>query len=116
MENQIIASIFNQIADLLDIQGENPFRIRSYRAAARMIEDLPENLASTRSDGKDLTELPGIGRELSEKIDEIIKTGKLGFLDELKAKLPPDCRNSSDWKVSARKRSSSSTKTPASIR
>lgn len=89
MENQIIASIFNQIADLLDIQGENPFRIRSYRAAARMIEDLPENLASARSDGKDLTELPGIGRELSEKIDEIIKTGKLGFLDELKAKLPP---------------------------
>lgn len=90
MGNQIIASIFNQIADLLDIQGENPFRIRSYRAAARMIEDLPENLASARSDGKDLTELPGIGRELSEKIDEIIKTGKLGFLDELKAKLPPE--------------------------
>lgn len=89
MENQTIASIFNQIADLLDIQGENPFRIRSYRAAARMIEDLPENLADTRSDGKDLTKLPGIGRELSEKIDEIIKTGKLGFLDELKAKLPP---------------------------
>ncbi len=89
MENREIASIFNQVADLLDIRGENPFRIRSYRAAARTIEDLPENLAGARAGGGDLTELPGIGRDLAEKIGEIIETGKLKFLDELKGKLPP---------------------------
>jgi len=89
MENRKIADIFNQVADLLDIRGENPFRIRSYRAAARTIEDLPENLAGALAEGGDLTELPGIGRDLAGKIAEIAGTGRLKFLDELKKKLPP---------------------------
>ncbi len=89
MENQKISDIFNQIADLLDIRGENPFRIRSYRAAARTIEDLPENLAGAVGEGKDLTELPGIGKDLAAKIAEIVQSGKLKFLDDLKKTLPP---------------------------
>ncbi len=90
MENQKIADIFNQVADLLDIRGENPFRIRSYRAAARTIADLPENLAGALGEGKDLTELPGIGKDLAAKIAEIVQSGKLKFLDDLKKTLPPE--------------------------
>ncbi len=90
MENEKIARIFNEVADLLDIRGDNPFRIRSYRAAARSIEDLPENLAGELAGGKDLTELPGIGRDLAEKISEIVHSGRLRFLDDLKKKLPPE--------------------------
>ncbi len=89
MENPRIARIFNEVADLLDIRGENPFRIRSYRAAARTVEDHPEDLAGVLKDGGDLTGLPGIGKDLAGKIAEIIETGKLRFLDDLKEKLPP---------------------------
>jgi len=89
MENAKIARIFNEIADLLDIRGDNPFRIRSYRAAARTIEDLPENLAGELAKGGDLTELPGIGKDLAGKIAEIVRSGRLEFLDDLKKKLPP---------------------------
>lgn len=89
MENSKIAGIFNEIADLLDIRGENPFRIRSYRAAGRTIEDLPENLAGMLEEGRDPAELPGIGKDLADKIAEIVKSGRLKFLDDLKKKLPP---------------------------
>ena len=88
MENKKIAQYFTEIADLLDIMGENPFRIRSYRNGARTVEDLPENLAGLVREGGDLTRLPGIGESLAEKIREIVETGKLKFLDELKKKLP----------------------------
>ncbi len=89
MDNSRIARLFNEVADLLDIRGENPFRVRSYRTAARTVEDHPEDLAAVLRDGGDLTALPGIGKDLAAKIAEIIETGRLGFLDELKAKLPP---------------------------
>lgn len=89
MENAKIARIFNEVADLLDIRGENPFRIRSYRAAARTIEDLPENLAAELEKGRDLTELPGIGKDLAGKIAEIARGGRLKFLYDLKKSLPP---------------------------
>jgi len=89
MENRKIAQFFAEIADILDIQGENPFRIRSYRNAARQIEDLTDNLAALAAAGGDLTRLSGIGTSIADKIKEIAATGHLQFLDELKKKLPP---------------------------
>src|SRR3972149_5159254 len=89
MENKAIADIFTEIADILDIQAENPFRIRSYRNAARTIEDLGQSLEALVKAGKNPEEIPGIGKSISEKIQEILSTGKCHSLEELKAKVPP---------------------------
>lgn len=89
MENKTIADIFTEIADILDIQGENPFRVRSYRNAARTIADLSQSLQSLVAAGKNLEEIPGIGKSIREKIEEILATGKCHFLEELRAKVPP---------------------------
>jgi DNA polymerase (family 10) len=88
MENKGIADIFTAIADILDIEGENPFRVRSYRNAARTIEDLSQSLESMVKTGMDLGEIPGIGKSIREKIEEIISTGKCHFLEELRAQVP----------------------------
>ena len=88
MENRQIADIFTEIADILDINGDNPFRIRSYRNAARAVGDMSENIAAMAREGKDLEQIPGIGKSIAEKIKEIVSTGKLRFLNELRAGLP----------------------------
>jgi DNA polymerase (family 10) len=88
MENKGIADIFTEIADILDILGENPFRIRSYRNAARTIEDLSQSIQSLVQNGKNLEEIPGIGKSIREKIEEILATGKCRFLEELRTKIP----------------------------
>ncbi len=88
MENKGIADIFTAIADILDIEGENPFRVRSYRNAARTIEDLSQSLESMVKTGMDLGEIPGIGKSIREKIEEIISTGKCHFLEELRVQVP----------------------------
>ncbi|MBM4329950.1 MAG: DNA polymerase/3'-5' exonuclease PolX [Deltaproteobacteria bacterium] len=88
MENKGIADVFTEIADILDIQGENPFRVRSYRSAARTIEDLGQNLQSMVKAGKNLEEIPGIGKSIREKIEEIISTGRCHLLEELRAQVP----------------------------
>lgn len=88
IHNPEIAALLNTLADLLEIQGENPFRIRAYRTAARMINELPQSVAAMLAEGKDLTELPGIGEALAEKIAIIVKTGKLPALEKLKHTLP----------------------------
>src|SRR5208337_1722197 len=72
MENRTIADIFTEIADILDIQGENPFRVRSYRNAARTIGDMSQSLESMVKAGKNLGEIPGIGKSISDKIHEIL--------------------------------------------
>lgn len=89
MENKAVADVFTEIADILDIQGENPFRIRSYRNAARTIEDMSQSLEALVKSGKRPEEIPGIGKSISEKIGEILSTGKSHFLEELRAKNPP---------------------------
>jgi DNA polymerase (family 10) len=86
--NTDIADIFNKFADLLDIQGANPFRIRAYRNAARTLYNLPRNMSDMIEEGTDLTNLPGIGKDLAEKIREIVKTGSLSKLEEIEAKIP----------------------------
>jgi DNA polymerase (family 10) len=89
VENKSIADILTEIADILDIQGENPFRVRSYRNAARTIADMGQSVQAMFRAGEDLEQIPGIGKSLQEKIGEIVSTGKCGFLEELRAKVPP---------------------------
>ncbi len=89
IHNADIAAVFDEIADLLEIQGENPFRIRAYRNAAREMQSLGVPAADMVSKGEDLTELPGIGDDLAAKIREIVETGKCKALEKLRAKFPP---------------------------
>jgi DNA polymerase (family 10) len=88
VHNADIAALFNEMADLLEIEGANPFRVRAYRRAATTIEDLPENISKLVAEGRKLTELPGIGEDLAGKIEEIVRTGHLKALDEVEARTP----------------------------
>jgi len=88
VQNAEIAAMFDQAAELLEIQGENQFRVRAYRRAAREIEGLPKAVGSLLKAGEDLSELPGIGKDLAGKIADIVKTGHFGLLDTLKKRLP----------------------------
>jgi DNA polymerase (family 10) len=89
MQNPDIARLFDEVADLLEIQDANPFRVRAYRNAARTIRDFPEPLTDVvRAGAKDLTDIAGIGDDLAEKIREIVATGELGLRQQLAKKLP----------------------------
>ncbi len=88
VQNAEIAAMFDQAADLLEIQGENQFRVRAYRRAARVVEGLPQSVKNMLAAGEDLSELPGIGKDLAGKIAEIVNTGHFKLLDSLKRKLP----------------------------
>jgi DNA polymerase (family 10) len=88
IHNADIADLFNRLADLLEIEGANPFRIRAYRRAAQTIEELPRSAADMVAGGEDLSDLPGIGKDLSAKIEEIVATGRLSMLGEVEARTP----------------------------
>jgi DNA polymerase (family 10) len=88
VHNASIADILRRVADLLEIEGANPFRIRAYRRAALTIEDLPQSAAKMVAEGKTLVGLPGIGKDLAGKITEIIETGHLKALAEIEARTP----------------------------
>jgi DNA polymerase (family 10) len=90
VQNAEIAAMFDQAAELLEIKGDNPFRSRAYRRAARLIEGLPKSVASLLKAGEDLSELPGIGKDLAGKIVAIVTTGKFDLLESLKHELPGD--------------------------
>jgi len=87
MDKKEIAEIFEEIGALLDLKGENPFRVRAYLNAARMIEGLPEDLGTLVKEER-LTDIKGIGKDLAAKIAELHTTGKLQAYDELKSSLP----------------------------
>jgi DNA polymerase (family 10) len=89
VHNADIAAVFEEIADLLEIEGANPFRVRAYRNAAREMESLGVPVAEMVAKGEDLTELPGIGEDLAAKIREIVETGKCKALEKLRHELPP---------------------------
>ena len=88
MKNQEIAEIFNEIADMLDILGEDSFRIISYRRAARQMEALTEDVEDLVRQGR-VGSIPGIGAALGDKIEEYVTAGKVGYHQELRAKFPP---------------------------
>jgi DNA polymerase (family X) len=87
MCNLEIAFIFNQIADLLEIQGANPFRVRAYRRAATNIEGLADNVEIVALN-KNLRNIAGIGEDLAKKIEEYIQTGAIKFHEDLKQEIP----------------------------
>ena len=86
--NSEIAKIFSDTANLLEIKGENPFKVRAYRNAARIIENSSKDFEKLVKEGFDLTKLPGIGKDLSNYIKEIVTTGKFSKLEELKKEIP----------------------------
>jgi DNA polymerase (family X) len=88
MENIEIAARLEELADLLEIRGANPFRIRAYRNAVRTIRGLTRGLGDMVAGGEDLTELPGIGTDLSSHIQELIETGGLELLEEVALEVP----------------------------
>ncbi len=90
MKNAEVARFFADLADLLEIQGANPFRIRAYRNAARTIENLTESVADlARDPERKLQDLDGIGKDLAAKIHTIVETNGLPQLDELREQIPP---------------------------
>ena len=89
MTNAQLAAAFDQIADILDFQGANPFRVRAYRNGARVVGDYSESLAAiVRESPDELTKIEGIGAELALKIKTLVLTGELPFLKELQAQVP----------------------------
>jgi DNA polymerase (family X) len=86
MDNQSVARILVEIADLLEIKGENPFKIRAYRTAADTVATAAEAVAPLNA--ADLQKLPGIGRDLAARIRELIDTGQIPFHAELLAEFP----------------------------
>ena len=88
VQNTEIARIFDQVADLLEIQQANRFRVRAYRTAAPTLRALPQAVAAMVGRGEDLSRLPGVGKDLAGKIAEIVRTGRLGLLGELSQETP----------------------------
>lgn len=86
--NVEIAWVFNEIADLLEIKGENPFKVRAYRQGARVLEQLPENVSTLAASGQ-LEKVKGIGPALAKKIIELLETGRCSYHERLRAEVPP---------------------------
>ena len=89
MQNQQIADVFNEVADLLEIQGANSFRVRAYRNGARTLENLSESVADLLLlPGNGVEQLDGIGKDLAAKIKVVVETGQLPQLEELRQQVP----------------------------
>ena len=90
MDNSEIATTLDQLADLLEFQGANAFRIRAYRKSARIIRDYPESIAAVvASDPKSLTSIDGIGKGVAEKCVTLVQTGELPQIQEILQQIPP---------------------------
>ncbi|HKJ27133.1 MAG TPA: helix-hairpin-helix domain-containing protein, partial [Anaerolineales bacterium] len=87
MKNTELADTFTLIADLLEIKGEVIYKILAYRKAADSLKDLSRDVTDIWEEG-DLTSIPGVGKAIAEKIDELLRTGELEFLNKLKAEVP----------------------------
>lgn len=88
MDNLDVARTLHEIADLLDLRGDEPFKIRAYRQAARTVETLLEDIGAVHRRG-DLGRLSGFGKALTEKVGELLATGRLEYLETLRASIPP---------------------------
>ncbi|RME75192.1 MAG: DNA polymerase/3'-5' exonuclease PolX [Chloroflexi bacterium] len=86
--NRQIADLLNRIAGLLEIKGENPFKIRAYRRAAEQIAHHGQELAELWQSGDDLRRLEGVGQAIADKLDELFRTGRLEFWERLTAEVP----------------------------
>ncbi|MFN2148448.1 MAG: DNA polymerase/3'-5' exonuclease PolX [Anaerolineales bacterium] len=88
MNNREAADVFRHIADLLEIKGEAIYRVLAYRRAADAIQELGRDLHDIWEQGE-LQEIPGVGKAIAEKIDELLRTGKLEYYERLAAEIPP---------------------------
>jgi DNA polymerase (family X) len=89
MNNRDVAVLFDEIADLLEFQNANPFRVRAYRNAARRITDLAEPLTNIANDPtREFSDIDGIGKDLAQKLDEVLETGSIAMLQELRSAIP----------------------------
>ncbi|NIR30455.1 MAG: DNA polymerase/3'-5' exonuclease PolX [Gammaproteobacteria bacterium] len=88
VHNREIAALFERLADLLEIEGANPFRVRAYRNASRVVGGLSQGVEDMLREGEDLSALPYIGEDLAEKIRTIVETGKLPLLEEVETRVP----------------------------
>jgi len=93
MKNTAIAKVFSDIADLLELKGENAFKIRAYQKAARAIEHYPKEIKIMLDEGEDLRSIPGVGDAIAKKTTELVTTGKLGYYEKLKAEFPEGITN-----------------------
>ncbi len=90
MENSEIARMFELIADMREFRGDNAFRVRSYRNAARTVRDLSQRVEDLVAQGEDLTQLPYVGKSIAEKMREMVQTGTCRTLEELRKEIPPE--------------------------
>jgi len=89
MDNAQLARVFDDIARLLEVKRDSPFKIRAYRNAARAIAGHPVELRDILGQGGDLKDIPGIGDAIAKKTTELLTTGKLDFFEKLKQSAPP---------------------------
>ena len=93
MKNREVAKVFQDIADLLELKGENVFKIRAYQKAARAVEHYPRELEAMIDEGENLHSIPGVGEAIAKKTTELITTGRLGYYENLKAEFPQGITN-----------------------
>ncbi len=86
MKNSEIGKVFQDIADLLELKGENPFKIRAYQRVVRSIEHLPVEVEQLVKEDR-LREIPGVGDAITKKITELVTTGRLEYYEKLKAEV-----------------------------
>ena len=85
MTNSRIADIFDEVADMLEFKGANPFRLRAYRNGARTIRNYSEPMSTILADeSRKLTDIEGVGKDLAQKIETLLETGHLPMYEELK--------------------------------
>ena len=87
MNNSEVTRVLQDIAILLELKRENPFKIRAYQKVARSIKDLPVEVEQLVAENR-LNEVPGAGEAITKKITELVTTGKLDYYEELKSEFP----------------------------
>ena len=90
MTNREIAAVLSKLGTMLEIDGANPFRVRAYREAARVVESHPESIHALAAEPGRLEGLPGVGKDLAAKIRDIAATCTTPLFEEMKAKVPPE--------------------------
>src|SRR5213596_3616282 len=103
MTKEQIAGVLERIALLLELKGENPFKIRAYTNAARSIETFGGNLGDLKDEEK-LEKIPGIGKAIAAKIKELVETGSLRFFEDLRSEFPAEILELFTLPDSARRR------------
>src|SRR5947209_13546143 len=91
MNNADVAATLTEIAELLELKGETTFRIRAYENAARTLGTMSEDIRTVAAEGR-LKEIKGVGDALAKKIDELLATGRMEYLENLRREFPPGVR------------------------